>query len=117
MENIGKKLVRNIKSRRYEVMEGINAPERIETLQVERFSPDSHHPQYNQYNNNGSMRSNRSNNFNTTSSKNLNSSYKVREPGSELEMTAAVSGVVPDGTFRDLINNATGNLPFWKASL
>jgi len=96
MDKLGKKLVRNIKSRRYEVMEGVNTPERIETLQVDRLSPDSGH----QLNNNGysDSQSNRGGfNFDTASSKKSKSSYKVREPGADLEMTAAVSGVVPDG--------------------
>jgi len=83
MDKVGKKIVRNLKSRRYEVMEGANNPERIETLQIERFSPDS-------YNNHTYSNGNKND-------EHLNGGGKGRPLGNEIEMTAAVSGVVPDG--------------------
>lgn len=87
MDKVSQKLVRNLKSRRYEVMEGINTPQRVETLQIGRYSPDS------------SPDANRDPNQNyREESQSLDGSGRgKREHHSDIEMTAAVSGVVPDG--------------------
>lgn len=85
MDKVSQKLVRNLKSRKYEVMDGVNNPERVETLQIGRFSPDS----YSQ--NSGDS------NHNTTQGFSSDGRKPFREPGNDIEMTAAVSGVVPDG--------------------
>lgn len=83
MDKVSQKLVRNLKSRRYEVMEGINTPQRVETLQIGRYSPDNYGD-------------GRDNNHNREESQSLDGRGK-REHHSDIEMTAAVSGVVPDG--------------------
>lgn len=86
MDKVSQKLVRNLKSRRYEVMEGINTPQRVETLQIGRYSPDSY----------GDARDNN----NRDENQSLDGSGRgKREHHSDIEMTAAVSGVVPDGKF------------------
>ena len=114
MDKVGKKLVKNIKSAgRYEVMDGINSSGRIDTLSVpERVGLNAHSYSTNDSsrNGNGTERTHSNNsitnnnhrnyNYDTTSSKKSSkssSSFKVREPGADIEMTAAVSGVVPDG--------------------
>jgi len=100
MDKVGHKLVRNLKSRKYEVMDGINNPERVETLQIARFSPDS-------YSTIGDT------NHNTTDFSQDGSGGGARKPlrdhGNDIEMTAAVSGVVPDGNYDEitLINALT----------
>lgn len=87
MDKVGQKLVRNLKSRKYEVMDGINSVDRVETLQIGRFSPDAYsqhntsHPHGDDPNHNGGDGSQKS----------------YRELGNDIEMTASVSGVVPDG--------------------
>ncbi|OXA60411.1 synaptic vesicle 2-related protein [Folsomia candida] len=89
MDKVGQKLVRNLKSRKYEVMDGINSVDRVETLQIGRFSPDAYsqhntsHPHGDDPNHNGGDGSQKS----------------YRELGNDIEMTASVSGVVPDDTF------------------
>lgn len=97
---MGKKILRNLKSRSYEVMEGNNIPGHVETLQVDRLSPDSTSTR-----NGDVLVSNGNSHINPTFTEqsSLQSSMrKVREPGAEIEMTAAVSGVVPDGNFFDI---------------
>ncbi|CAG7731972.1 unnamed protein product [Allacma fusca] len=96
MENLSQKLVLNLKSRRYEVMEGSNTPDRVETLQIDRLSPDH-------FSEHGDRNHNLSNDSNYK---------KIRDPGSDIEMTAAVSGVVPDDTFT--VSQAINALGFGK---
>lgn len=99
MDKVSQKLVRNLKSRRYEVMDGINTPQRVETLQIGRYSPDSYGD-------------NRDSNYNTPhESQSLDGSGRAkREHHSDIEMTAAVSGVVPDGKY---VPNLVYKLMFW----
>ena len=90
MENLGQKLVLNLKSRRYEVMDGTNIPDRI-VDPSERISPS-----YNSETN-GSVGEGHNNNEDTRSTYSTSSGKKHRDFGTDIEMTAAVSGVVPDG--------------------
>lgn len=84
MDKVGQKLARNLKSRKYEVMDGINSADRVDTLR--RVSPDAYTPHADDHNHNSS------------SPLGGDGSRKpFREPGNDIEMTAAVSGVVPDG--------------------
>lgn len=86
MDKVGQKLVRNLKSRKYEVMDGTNNPDRVETLQIGRFSPDA-------YSERGGDDHNHNHHQNTGDFPEGRNPFR----GNDIEMTAAVSGVVPDG--------------------
>lgn len=92
MDKVSQKLVRNLKSRRYEVMEGINTPQRVETLQIGRYSPDS----YGDTDSNHNTRDER-HSLGGTGGGAGGAGRGKRDLSSDIEMTAAVSGVVPDG--------------------
>jgi hypothetical protein len=89
MDKVGQKLVRNLKSRKYEVMDGVNNPDRVETLQIARFSPDSY----------SAIGDSNHNTADYAQDGNGGGKKPLRDPGNDIEMTAAVSGVVPDGTY------------------
>ncbi|ODN04059.1 Synaptic vesicle 2-related protein [Orchesella cincta] len=87
------------KSRRYEVMDGINTPQRVETLQIGRYSPDSY-------------TDTTDTNHNRDDHNSDGNGRGKREHHSDIEMTAAVSGVVPDDTFT--VSQAINALGFGK---
>ncbi|CAL8115612.1 unnamed protein product [Orchesella dallaii] len=99
MDKVSQKLVRNLKSRRYEVMDGINTPQRVETLQIGRYSPDSY-------------TDTTDTNHNREDQNSDGNGRGKREHHSDIEMTAAVSGVVPDDTFT--VSQAINALGFGK---